>query len=168
MDKDDLLWWGLGLLGASALLLVLEVFIPSGGLILMGATLSALGGVVALFVYDVAWGLAGLLSVVVLGPIVFFSGLNLWRHTPIGRRIIGEPSDEETEAERKQALDSARARESLIGAEGEVVTELRPVGIVRIDGQRYEALSETFYVKPGTRVRVSAVEGNSLKVRPLT
>lgn len=58
--------------------------------------------------------------------------------------------------------------ESLYGAEGIVVTPLKPVGIVDFDGRRVEAISEGPFVMGGARVRVICIEGNKVFVRPIT
>ena len=46
------LLWGLGLIGAALLLLLLEIFIPSMGVLFVTAIVVALAGVVTLFTYD--------------------------------------------------------------------------------------------------------------------
>jgi membrane-bound ClpP family serine protease len=52
-----------------------------------------------------------------------------------------------------------------VGAEGVVVSPLRPVGVVRIGDARYDALAEAGLIEPGARVRVSEVYDNQIKVR---
>jgi membrane protein implicated in regulation of membrane protease activity len=41
------------------------------------------------------------------------------------------------------------------------------VGLIEIDGQRVEALAQSSFIPAGSKVRVSAVEGAQIKVRPL-
>ena len=55
----------------------------------------------------------------------------------------------------------------LVGQEGQVVTDLRPVGVVRINGVKHDAMSQTRLVRAGETVRVVAVDGPTVKVRPL-
>ncbi|MCB9845646.1 MAG: hypothetical protein H6811_06640 [Phycisphaeraceae bacterium] len=162
---DEYLMWGLGLLGASLLLVVLEVFLPSGGVIAVASVLTAVAGVVALFIFDTLWGVVGLLGTVILAPIVFFGGLNVWRNTPIGRRMIGAPSDEELERQRREENAAVEARLAMLGSEGVAVTALRPVGVVRIDGQRHDAQAEISFIEPGDAVRVTHVDRFQMKVR---
>jgi membrane-bound serine protease (ClpP class) len=70
---------------------------------------------------------------------------------------------------RRLAEDADRKmRQALIGAEGLVLTDLRPIGIVQIAGQRYDALSETLFVPAGARVRVTQLDGLQVKVRPVS
>ena len=54
----------------------------------------------------------------------------------------------------------------LVGQLGEAVSDLRPVGIVRIDGRRIDVSSEGGYITAGTAVEVTVVEGARIVVRP--
>lgn len=164
---DPFLVWGLVLLGVAAILLAAEVFIPSAGIIAGLSGISAIAGIVCLFRYDTTWGVIGILLALVLGPVIFFVGLNVWKNTEFGRRAIGAPSEEEIS---KQALEEIEARkklEALIGAKGVALTDLRPVGLVMVGGERRDALAETSFIAAGTRVRVTVVESHQVKVRPL-
>jgi membrane-bound serine protease (ClpP class) len=77
-------------------------------------------------------------------------------------------ADEVLEEERRVEADTLYARRSLIGKEGIARTELRPIGVIDIDGVRHDAVSETTLVQVGGKVRVTAVEPTSVRVRPLT
>lgn len=164
MDNAYLIW-GLALLGVAALLLVIEIFVPSAGLIATLSIGSALTGLVCLWRYDATWGALGTISSIVAGPLIFFQGLKIWRHTPLGRKMVGEPTEEELEARRAEEERESRELLALIGVEGEAVTDLRPVGVVRIKGKRFDALAETHLIPAGSRVRVTVAEPSQIKVR---
>jgi membrane-bound serine protease (ClpP class) len=53
----------------------------------------------------------------------------------------------------------------LVGSEGVARSDLRPVGIVLIDGQRVDCITEGAMIDSGARVKVIAVEGNRVIVR---
>lgn len=159
------LLWGLALLGASILLLVLEVFVPSAGAILFTGSAVGIAGVVCLWLFDPVWGALSLVFMLVAGPAIFFYGLSLWRHTPMGRKMIGEPSDEEQERRRAAERREIDERLRMVGVEGTAATDLRPVGVVIINGTRHDALAELGLIPAGTRVKVTVVENNQLKVR---
>lgn len=168
MGEEGLLLLGLGLLAAGVLLMVAEVFIPSGGLLAIGAGVTSLVGVVVLFKYDQTWGLIGVLSLLVLGPLALGFALRVWPNTPIGRRmLLGDMTEEEIARQRLAEQEERDRRLALIGAEGVVVTPLRPVGIVRIGDTKYDALAETGLLDTGARVRVTAVYDNQIKVRAI-
>ncbi len=166
--SEALLYWGLGLLAISILLIVLEVFVPSAGVISLVSVTLAIVGIVCLFRYDWRWGTIGLLGVLILGPTVFFFGLQLLPSTSIGRRLIGEqPTDQPPGPDPFAAM---------VNAEGEALTDLRPGGFVRIedasgnptpDGHRVQAISEVAFIAAGTRVRVTGADGLAVRVRPV-
>ena len=63
---ESLLLIGIGLLGLGLLLMLLEAFVPSGGILGICAAISAIAGIVFLFRHDPMWGATGLLLTVVL------------------------------------------------------------------------------------------------------
>ncbi len=168
MDESAVLLLGLGLLAAAMLLVVAELFIPSGGLIVLGAGAAAIAGIVVLFRHDMVWGFIGIGLVIVGTPITLSFALKIWPTTPVGRRMLmGEMTEERIEAKRAAEREARERRRALIGAEGEVLSTLRPVGIVQISDQRYDALAETGIIEPGQRIKVTAVTDNHLKVRAI-
>lgn len=168
MEGDTLLLVGLGLLALSLLLVVMEVFVPSAGLLTIGAAASAITGLVLLFRYDPKWCLAGALGLLIGAPVVLSFALKVWPSTPIGKKmLLGETTEEELAAKRQAEIDTRDRRRALIGAEGEAVTALRPVGMVRLGGERYDALAETGIIEAGQRVRVTSVQDYQIKVRAI-
>jgi membrane-bound serine protease (ClpP class) len=64
-------------------------------------------------------------------------------------------------AQSKKVLTGA---EGLVGDTGKALTDLSPAGTVFIQGERWQADSETGFVSKGSPVRVVAVEGLRLRV----
>ncbi len=158
-----MLGWGVLLLAAALVLLVLEVVMPSG-IVSVVAAMLAIAGIVCLFRDSISWGITGILSVAVLAPMILILGLKIMPSTGIGKRLLfGERGVHEPVIPES----AGRELEALLGAEGEAVTDLRPVGSASIMGERIEVLSEIAFVPTGTRVRVSSVEGSQIKVRPI-
>jgi membrane-bound ClpP family serine protease len=85
----------------------------------------------------------------------------------MGRRVIGTPSDEELETKRLAELRERERLTGMVGKEGTVLTALRPVGLIEIDGVRMDALSETMFVQPGSKVKVTYADGSQIKVRQI-
>ncbi len=162
-----MLLWGIALIGLALLLVAVEVFVPSGGLIAVVSGGAAIGGVVLMWRSDPMWGVSGLLTVIVLGPAVFFYMMSILPNTRAGRMLIGAESEEDR-VERELAEQRRRDEQAaLIGAEGVALTDLRPVGKIDIDGNRYDALAITRAIDRGSRVRVTDVTIHELKVRPI-
>ncbi|MCA9292416.1 MAG: NfeD family protein [Phycisphaerales bacterium] len=166
---SDHLIWGIGLMAGALMLFLLEVFIPSGGVIGFTAFAVAVAGVVAFWMEGSAWGVASTIGLIVLVPLAFNFALRIMPNTPFGRRLIlGDDEDEALLAQRAAAESERRERErALVGAEGVVLTDLRPVGSAKIEGQRLEVLAETGVIEAGARIRVTKVEGTQVKVRAI-
>ncbi len=173
-DNGAFLTWGFILAGAAIGLLCLELLVPSGGMLGLLCGLAAIGSIVAFFRYDATFGVAALLAYVILTPILLTFIFKIWINSPLARRMVlggdvgdlaeGEPEGmEATERARLKKLDEMR---QLIGAEGQTVTALRPVGVVKIDGRRIDALAESGVVEANTPVVVTDVYDNQVKVRP--
>jgi hypothetical protein len=107
VTNEDLLIWGFGLIGAAFALAILELFIPSGGIIAVTASVVAIGGVVAFWQVSWVWGVTALLGSIIAGIVLFQFALKVMPYTPVGRGLIlGGPDDEE-EIQRRREQDAA-------------------------------------------------------------
>jgi len=167
---ESYLIWGICLLAAAVVLLFLEVFVPSMGLLSLTALVVAVAGVVCLFQISVAWGFIGLASFVVLGVGALSFALRIFPDTPIGRRLVyGDDADRMKDPEDQPPPGPPVGEfDAFLGREGTAVSDLRPVGTIRIDDRKFSAVSETSFITAGAPVRVVSVEGNQVKVRPIT
>jgi len=100
-------------------------------------------------------------------PAAIVFGLKVWAVSPLARRmILGDDSDPAAPTSPRAAAAARREQlQRLVGAEGTAVTPLRPVGIVRIQGQRVDALADTGLIDSGARVIVVEVIDDQIKVR---
>ncbi len=161
---ETMLVWGLALLAIAALLAVVELFLPTAGILALVSLTVAGAGVFCLFRYDTTWGLIGTLIVIVGGPVAAILGLQIMPNTPLGRRLVlGNPNDEDLGPNPVDA--SANQLNALMGQEGIVISDLRPIGVIRINDRHYDALAESTLIRAGTKIRVTIIEGNQLKVR---
>ena len=171
---DNFLLFGFLFLGAAVILLFLELFVPSGGLIGALAGIAGIASIICFFRYDTTWGLVAAGSYVVLGPIAGVFVFRWWLNSPLARNIIlGGPDLPNAEGD-TSAMSAEHARQErsaqlrqLIGAHGVTVTPLRPVGTVKINGQRIDAMAEGTVIDAGTPVIVTDVYDNQIKVRPV-
>lgn len=162
---ESVLLIGLGLLGLGVLLLILEAFVPSGGILGIAALASAIAGIVFLFKYDVIWGATGALAAVILGPMVFFWAIKMLPSTGLGRTMVGQSGEEIAQARAELTQRERASRLELLNKEGEALTDMRPSGVVIIEGERHDALARGGIVDRGERVRVSKVDGLTIEVR---
>ncbi|MBL0928124.1 MAG: hypothetical protein IBJ11_10820 [Phycisphaerales bacterium] len=166
MTSEEFLFWGTVLLSGAFVLLLIELFVPSGGILGVVAGVLALGGVVAFWQNSWVWGVTALAGSIVAGAAGFYFAFNVMPHTPFGRDLM--LGDDEDELQQKTLLEQRRREEeqALIGAAGRALTDLRPIGQAEIEGARVEVLAVGGTVAAGTPLRVVAVEGNTIKVRP--
>ena len=169
-----LLIYGVGLFALALLAFVAEMVIPTGGLLGLICAACIVGSLVAFFRYNTTMGLVAVLTYLVLWPILIVFVFRLWLHSPLARRMIlggreqpptlaPDEAAEEAERARSQRITAMRA---LIGARGVTVTALRPVGMIRIEDQRVDAMSESGVIESGTAIVVTEVYDNQVKVRP--
>lgn len=103
--------------------------------------------------------------ITVLTGVVFGFGLMIWLSGRIGekgmfRKIALNTNIEKTITVSFNVLN-------LIGAEGEAVTVLRPSGKVMLNGDLYDAISDSGFIDSGTKVRVIRFENSQLYVEHL-
>jgi membrane-bound ClpP family serine protease len=167
------------------LILIVELFVPTGGLLAILCAVSFVGSIVAMYMFSTTAGTLLVGGYVVVAPFALVGFLKLWAKSPIvrkyalrnpaGTKVIGaatagldiDPDD--PEAGQAASDDARRMRlrnlASLVGERGIVETPLRPVGFVRVGGRRLDASAETGLIDAGTPIRVVGVLDGTLKVR---
>lgn len=157
--------WAVLLLVLGLAMVVLEVFIPSGGILGFLAACSIIAAIAVGFMDGRPWVGLSVLGTAVLGlPVVIVFAVRLWPKTPLGRRmLLGTPTDSEV------LPDGPRQRtlRDLIDRVGVAKSKMLPSGAITIDGRTIHAVSEGAPIDPGQRVRVIDVHGNRVVVRPV-
>lgn len=153
------------LIGVGLLLLIAELFLPTGGILFALAVGALVVGVAMPFFYgDMEKGMLILVAVFVIVPAVMGLMLHIWPKTPIGRRMIRTgPEEDATVA----AMPVNLELEQLRGRLGRAVSSLRPSGMADFDGKRIDVLAEGAMVDPGTWVRCIDVKAGKVIVRPV-
>lgn len=164
--------WAILLFAAALVLLFLELFVPSGGLIGVLAGAAAFGGVIMLFAIDTDFGLIGAIVVGAAIPFCIYLGIKMFPHTFVARWLTLKnpaplPVDEDGDGEPDPAPRPSARPEDLpaVGATGQAVGDLRPVGACLIDGKRIECLADESTIDAGSAIKVVAVDGMHVKVR---
>jgi membrane-bound serine protease (ClpP class) len=143
--------------------LVLEVFVPSGGVLGFLSLVALASGVALAFIEQGPWiGTAVLAVTCVAVPIVLAAAFQVFPETPLGRRVLPpppSPDDVVPDAGRRAAL------KSLVGCRGVATTELVPWGVIGIDGIPHDAFSEMGPIAAGAAVEVVGVQGTAMVVR---
>ncbi len=152
--------WPVICLALGLVLLIAEVFIPSGGLIgLLAVGLIGVG--LYLGFTTTSHGLKFVAAVGLLLPLTMAAAVNLWPRSPLAKYIfLTPPTEEESAPEAKiYSLDH------LIGQFGRALTPLRPSGTVDFEGRRLDAMSEEGLIPSGALVRAIQIRGGQIIVR---
>ncbi len=158
MNLMDPIAWTIVLIVIGCALVVLEVFIPSGGLISFLATLALLGGLAMAFRHDAATGLGFLVLTVIAVPTVVGLAFKYWPRTPMGKAFLGELAHE-------GELVPDDPRRELVGRVGIAKSKMLPSGAIQIDGKTIDAISQGVAIEPGQAIIVVEVKGNRVMVR---
>jgi membrane-bound serine protease (ClpP class) len=156
----SILFWCIVLVLLGFGLIVLEFLLPSGGILGALATASLLAAILLGFWTDVRLGAGIFIAVACLLPVFFYAAMRIWPSTPLGRAIINDPSDHQSEE-----LDEVSALKALIGAVGLARNPMTPSGAVRLRGKNYDAVSNGGFVDAGQAVKVVGIEMKRLVVR---
>lgn len=168
-ETDSLLVWVIGLFVVAIAIFVIELLVPSGGVLGVAALICALGAVAAAFRHSAGMGAAATGFLIVATPAAFWLFLKVFPYTPVGKRLIlsddATDSDEARLKRDHEKVNESTALSSLIGATGVAVTELRPGGTVRIDGQDVEAFADLGMIHTHTKVVVTRIVSRQIRVQ---
>ncbi|NLX94799.1 MAG: hypothetical protein GXY83_01350 [Rhodopirellula sp.] len=156
--------WAVLLLLLGLGMVVLEVFIPSGGILGFLAFCSLVGSVITGFMAGPVTGLAVLGTTIVGMPMIVILALQYWPHTPIGRRVLLTTPDSDD-----VLPDSPKRRhlKALIGRVGRAKSKMLPSGVITVDGRTIDAVSDGPPIEPGQKVRIAEVQGNRVLVHSI-
>jgi membrane-bound ClpP family serine protease len=155
--------WILLLVMVGLALVLLEVFIPSGGVLGLLAVLALGAGIVTAFVEQGALVGMGVLAGTLLAvPVVLVLAFRWFPATPLGRRVLPPPPSADDVL---PDLSLRQRLRGLVGRRGRAASELVPWGTVEIDGEACEAMSEGGPIAAGEPVEVVAAQARALVVR---
>jgi membrane-bound serine protease (ClpP class) len=166
MDYSSIAIWMAVL---TLLLIVAEVFVPSGGLITIFAVICAVASVWAAWNAwyhgsPVIWWVY-LICFISAIPAVMVGNVLILQRTPWGRRLMPEPRS----ADQTRPFTKEREKlQQLVGSFGTTATLHTPGGITVVDGKRYHSESKSFMIEPETQVKIVGVDGTRIVVRPVT
>jgi len=154
--------WAVLLLAVGLSLAVLEVFLPSAGLIAFLSGCAIVASIVMAFRQGALAGLSVLAGALIAVPGVGVAALYYWPKTSMGKRMLLKvPESSEVLPDNPKQ----RYLKGLIGRTGHAKSKMLPSGAVTIDGHMIDAVSEGMPIEVGQRVRVIEVRGNRVIVR---
>ena len=156
--------WTLVFLLVALVFAVLEIFVPSSGVLIFMAVATLLGSVVFAFLSGPLFGFLYFFAVTIGIPILLWYALKWWPDTAVGRRILLNPEDDPA---LKPDVELERLK-TLIGKRGVAKSQMMLSGLVEVEGRRLNALSESAIIEIGNEVTVVSVDGINVIVRPAT
>ena len=140
---------------------VLEVFLPSGGILAVLAIAFLITSIVFSFQADLVFGSLYTFFVSLLVPAFLWAALRIWPRTWIGQQILLAPEEDPAlfPDEEQQTL------KQLVGKHGMARSKMLLGGLVEIEGRRYSAVSDAEPIESGEVVCVMRIEGTSIIVR---
>ncbi len=141
-------------------LAALDIFVPSGGILLIMSAIAAVGSILCGFRVGATSGLVVTTVVLATVPAFVYFAIKVWPHTPVGRRILLSPPN----------AAEVTPREDLNEHVGIVVValwSLLPAGQIKVGRQHINARSaDGRVIEAGQRVKVIGVQERVLIVSP--
>ena len=142
------------LLVLGAGLVILEIMFPSFGVLGMLAATSVLFSILKAFEMGDNIGYTMIVMAMLAIPAAIAVGFKFLKHSPLVQRA---PKD-------MTASGVDTSLRDLLGRHGVAQTPLRPAGLVDVEGQRVDAVSDGSFLEAGTPVTLVHVEGNRVVV----
>jgi membrane-bound ClpP family serine protease len=151
----------LAVFGIGIVLLILEMFIPSFGILSVLGAICLFGGVM-LASSDpkeaaISLGIAFLLAIVIVAvSFKYLQHRGTWNRFILRDQLTSD-----------KGFTSNPNKTNYLGKQGEALTPLRPAGTAQIDGERIDVVTEGSFISSGKPVEVIQVEGTRVVVREL-
>jgi len=157
--------WAVLLMSVGLGLAMLEVFIPSAGILGFLSVAAIITAIVLAFNSGGATiGFLFLGVAAVSLPTAIILAFKWLPNTPVGRRLmLGNPRGREVLPQD----DPRETYQALIGSTGIAKSAMLPGGAIVIDGKIYEAVCESGSLESGERITVARVRNNRLVVRKI-
>jgi membrane-bound ClpP family serine protease len=153
------------LIGLGLIFLAGEMIVPTGGMLFVPAAGLCVAGTALTFFYgDPKTGIATLVGVFIILPIVVSLLLKFFPYSPFGSKL---PPPEEGQSGTVGDMPGVQSLEQFTGRVGKSLSALRPSGVVEFDGRRVDCVSEGMMIEAGTWVRCMAVKTGKVIVRQI-
>jgi membrane-bound ClpP family serine protease len=142
------------LLAGGVVLLIGELMLPTQGVLgLMGCG-AIVYAIWRAFGVNQWVGLGLLAATIIAAPFAITAAVNIWPRTPIGRRMMLQPSESIVQPPRVG-----------LGQQGVTISELRPTGVCEFDHERHDARAEFGTIASGKPVKVVRIDDGRIIVR---
>lgn len=143
---------------AGVLFICAEIFIPGGILGVLGFSALVVATVLSYKFLGVVEGTYFFIFEIFLLLFVVMFSLKLLPKSWVGKRMFLNTSG-------KGYSSHENHYEELLGEEGEVFTDLRPVGLAVFSGKKCEVYAQSGFIEKGSKVEVVKIEANNIIVK---
>ena len=152
-------WTSLAIFVTGLILLIIEAIVPGFGLPGISGIILVIAGTI-LAMGTLTSALMSLSIAIIMTAIITILLIKYGHRSPLFDKIILT-----THQKDEEGYLSTTTKDEYLGKEGITISELRPSGIIEIDGKRLDALSEGIFIPKGTPIKVARVEGSKIIVR---
>ena len=146
----------LALLIAGVALLLAEVFLPGMVAGVLGVVCLLGAAVVGFAEFSPKIGSLILMAELLAGTILAILWMRYFPKTALGKKYILDPST---------ATHASTESVKWMSREGVALSDLRPAGSARLEGEKVDVITSGEHLESGTRVKVVRVDGPSIFVR---
>jgi len=150
----------LGLTALGLLLIFLEFYVPGGIIGILGG-ISLVIGAVLFFKEELPLWVSIIYLILLLVLLVGTIRFALWRIRCKGK------ADTLFLMKDQEGYQASSYRKELIGKKGKTFSDLKPSGHVVIEGEKFQALSESGYIEQGEEIIVIRGSGAHIVVRTI-
>lgn len=152
-------WTSLAVFVTGLILLVVEAIVPGFGLPgISGIILVIVGTILAMG--SLASALMSISIAIIITAIITILLIKHGHRSPFLEKIVLT-----THQKDEEGYLSSFTKDEYLDKEGIAITELRPSGVIEIDGERLDALSDGTFIPKQSNIKVIRVEGSKIIVR---
>lgn len=156
------LWIPIVLMILGFIAILVEFFVPAGGILGAGGIGMVIASIVWSFSrYGVVTGSIFLMIGLIGVPVMLALSFKIFPRTYFGKKLILRNSQKREDGFVAHSLENS---EELLGKEGVALTILRPIGMALIEGRKLNVLTSGEYVEKDSKIKVIKVTGNKIIV----
>jgi membrane-bound serine protease (ClpP class) len=146
----------LTLLLTGFILIGLEIIVPGGILGIFGCAAWLVAATVGWRNFSEPWNLISALSLLIFGVLTFVVWIKYFPKSRMGKTLSLQANSADYKSHKTSELE--------IGAVGEAVSTLRPSGIARFNGKRFDVIADGEWIEAGGAIKVSSTSGGNITV----
>lgn len=144
------------LLLAGFVLIGMEIFIPGGILGIFGSVAWISAAVLGWRSFPYPWNIVSAFSLLLFGLLTFVVWIRYFPKSRVGKSLSLTDSS--------ARYKSHKITELPVGTVGEAVSTLRPSGIAKFDGKRFDVVADGEWIEAGESVKISSTSNGHLSV----